>query len=102
MKKLLLVESEMTRAKGHFLDYLIETSHFFKKNNEVIWFLNKNFNYENLYLPSFCKIKKIISSNKIKRKKNKFLYFIEEVFFFSKIYLIYFILFFIFLIKKNL
>ena len=28
---LLLVESEMTRAKGHFLDYLIETSNYFKK-----------------------------------------------------------------------
>ena len=65
MKKLLLVESEMTKAKGHFLDYLIETSHFFKKNNQVIWFLNKNFNNENLYLPSFCKINKIIDSNKI-------------------------------------
>ena len=72
---LLLVESEMTKAKGHFLDYLIETSNYFKDRNKITWFLNKNFNHQNLYLPTYCNINKIISSNNFKRKNNKFFYF---------------------------
>ena len=79
---LLLVESEMVKAKGHFLDYLIETSNFFKKNKKITWFLNNNFNSQNLYLPDFCDIRNIIKSNKFKRKNNKFFYFIEEIYFF--------------------
>ena len=72
---LLLIESEMIKAKGHFLDYLIETSNYFKRDKKITWFLNKNFVSQNLYLPEYCDIKKIINSNKFKRKKNKFLYF---------------------------
>ena len=79
---LLLVESEMVKAKGHFLDYLIETSNYFKNNKKITWFLNNGFDSQNLYLPKFCDIRKIINSNKFKKKKNKFLYFIEEIFFF--------------------
>ena len=89
---LLLVESEMVKAKGHFLDYLIETSNYFKNNKKITWFLNNDFDSQNLYLPKFCDIRKIINSNKFKRKKNKFLYFIEEIFFF--ILNIYHIIFF--------
>jgi hypothetical protein len=81
---LLLVESEMTKAKGHFLDYLIETSNYFKDRNKITWFLNKNFNHQNLYLPTYCNINKIISSNNFKRKNNKFFYFFEEFFLFLK------------------
>ena len=41
-RKLLLVESEMSKPQGHFLDYLIETSIYFKSKRKIIWFLNKN------------------------------------------------------------
>lgn len=81
-RNLLLVESEMVKAKGHFLDYLIETSNYFKINKKITWFLNSNFDSQNLYLPDFCDIRKIIISNKFKRKRNKFFYLIEEIFFF--------------------
>jgi hypothetical protein len=93
-RNLLLVESEMVKAKGHFLDYLIETSNYFKINKKITWFLNRNFDSQNLYLPDFCDIRKIIISNKFKRKRNKFLYLIEEIFFF--ILNFYHILFFSF------
>ena len=73
-KKLILIEAEMTRAKGHFLDYLIETSNYFKERNDIIWFLNKKFQSQNLYIPSFCTIKKIFISNYFKRKQNKLFY----------------------------
>ena len=72
---LLLVESEMTKAKGHFLDYLIETSNYFKSKHNITWFLNINFDHQNLYLPEYCNIKRIISSNYYKRKINKLFYF---------------------------
>ena len=102
MKKisnLLLVESEMTKAKGHFLDYLIETSNYFKENKNITWFLNKNFNSQNLYIPEYCNVKRIIISNNFKRKVNKFYYFFEEIFFFIlNFYNIFF--FTIFLLKK--
>ena len=96
MKKLLLIESEMLKAKGHFLDYLIETSNYFKKTKSIFWFLNKDFDAGNLYLPEYCNIKKIIKSNRFKRKKNKLYYFIEEIFHFLKNFydIIYFIYFF--------
>ena len=46
---LLLVESEMVKAKGHFLDYLIETSNYFKTNKKITWFLNNGFDSQNLF-----------------------------------------------------
>ena len=73
-KKLLLVESEMSKPQGHFLDYLIETSIYFKSNRKIIWFLNKQFNEKNINIPDFCEIKKIIKSNKYNIKK-RFFYF---------------------------
>ena len=93
---LLLVESEMSKAKGHFLDYLIETSNYFKNQNNITWFLNTKFDHQNLYLPEYCNIKKIISSNNHKRKNNKFFYFCEEFYFFIKnfIDIFHFIIFF--------
>ncbi len=93
---LLLVESEMTKAKGHFLDYLIETSNYFKSKHNITWFLNINFDHQNLYLPEYCNIKRIISSNYYKRKINKLFYFFEEFYFFIKNFfdIFYFIIFF--------
>ena len=94
--KLLLIESEMIEPKGHFLDYLLETSNYFKQKKNIFWFLNKNFKAENIQLPKFCNIKKIISSNRFKRKENKFFYLIEEIFFLFKNFfdIIYFVFFF--------
>ena len=95
-EKLLLIESEMISAKGHFLDYLIETSNYFKNKKNIIWFLNKNFKSKNLYLPEFCNIKKILYSNNFKRKENKFFYYLEEILLFIKNFydILYFIKFF--------
>ena len=98
-KKLLLVESEMLRARGHFLDYLIETSNYFKKTKNIFWFLNKNFESQNLYLPKYCNIRKIIKSNKFKRKENKFYYFVAEIFYFLKNF--FDIFYFIYFFKNN-
>ena len=98
-KKLLLVESEMLKAKGHFLDYLIETSNYFKKTKNIFWFLNKNFESQNLYLPKYCNIRKIIKSNKFKRKENKFYYFVAEIFYFLKNF--FDIFYFIYFFKNN-
>ena len=98
-KKLLLVESEMLKAKGHFLDYLIETSNYFKKTKSIFWFLNQDFDLQNLYLPEYCNIKKIIKSNKFKRKENKLYYFIEEIFYLIKNFLDIF--YFIYFLKSD-
>jgi len=97
LKKLVLLESEMTQPGGHFLDYLIETTVYFKKKFKIIWFLNKNCNLRDSYVPSEAEIKKIIISNNFRRKENKFLYFSEELFFFIKNFrdIFYFILFFL-------
>ncbi len=32
--KLLLIESEMIEPRGHFLDYLLETSNYFKQKKK--------------------------------------------------------------------
>ena len=94
--KILLVESEMLKPQGHFLDYLIETSNFFKNDRKILWFLNKNFNSNNFDLPNFCLIKKIIKSNNFHIKKNRIFYFFEEIFFFiTNIYNIFFFTFFL-------
>ena len=95
--KLLLIESEMIEPRGHFLDYLLETSNYFKEKKNIFWFLNKNFKTKNMQLPNTYNIKRIISSNKFKRKENKFFYLMEEIFFFLKNFydIIYFIIFFI-------
>ncbi len=98
--KLILVESEMLGPKGHFLDNLIETSNTFKKQNKIIWILNRNFNHFGTYIPKIVKIYKNISSNKFKRKKNKFFYIIEELYFFLLNILSVFYFFFYFA-KEN-
>ena len=54
-EKLLLIESEMISAKGHFLDYLIETSNYFKNKKNIIWFLNKNFKSKNRFFTHFLR-----------------------------------------------
>ena len=82
--KLVLIESEMLGPKGHFLDNLIETSKSFENQNKIYWLINKRFHDEGTYIPKNIKIIKTISSNYFKRKKNKLLYILEEIFFFLK------------------
>ena len=78
--KLVLVESEMKSPKGHFLDNLIETTVTFKKNFNIMWIVNKEFDDEKTYIPNKIKIYKSISTNKFKRKDNKLFYIFEELF----------------------
>ena len=80
----------MTRAKGHFLDYLIETSNYFKKNKNITWFLNKNFDSQGLFIPKYCNIKKIIISNNFKEKKTNYIIFLKKYFILFSIFIIYF------------
>ena len=82
--KLILVESEMKGPKGHFLDNLIETTKTFEKKLKISWLLNEQFKDEGTYIPDNINIFKCISSNVFYRKKNKFLYIIEEAYFFFK------------------
>lgn len=98
MKKnrLLLIESEMIEPKGHFLNHLIDASKFYEGKFSIYWILNKKFDDEGVYMPK--KIKKIfsISTNKFKRKNNKFFYIFEEIFIFllNIFYTIFFLFYF--------
>ena len=83
-KKLVLLESEMRAPNGHFLDYLIESTIYFQDKFNIIWFLNKNCDLKESYIPKNVEINKIIISNYYRRNKNKLFYFFEEIFFFLK------------------
>lgn len=91
-KKIIFFEPEMTGGKGHHLDNLIESSIYFEKNHEIIWFVNNRFISSNLWLPNFVKNFRIIDSYKSKsflRKIMKILieilnFFILAVLFFKK------------------
>ena len=101
-RRLLFFEAEMTEGKGHNLDNLIEATIFFKEKFNIIWFVNKNFKEQDLFIPSQTVVKKLINSNKFKRNKNKLFYFLNEIyFFFNNIYQIIFFIFY-FLHKKKL
>ena len=81
-RKLLFFEGEMTEGKGHHLDNLIEATIFFKEKFDIIWFVNKNFKEQDLFIPSGTVVKKLINSNKFIRNKNKLFYFLNEIYFF--------------------
>ena len=98
-KKLLLVEGEMIEPRGHFLDYLIETSNYFKETRNIFWFLNKSFDSQDSYLPEYCNIRRVIKSNQFKKKSNKFYYLINEIFYFLKNFIDIF--YFLYLFKNN-
>jgi len=101
-RKLLFFEGEMTGGKGHHLDNLIEATNFFKEKFNIIWFINKNFKEQDLFIPDQTVVKKLINSNKFIRNKNKLFYFLNEIyFFFNNIYQIIFFIFY-FLYKKKL
>ena len=66
-KKIILFEPEVIGGMGHHLDSLIESSIFFKKHNEIIWFVNNKFTSNNLFIPKFVKNYKIIDTYKSKK-----------------------------------
>ena len=96
-RKLVLLESEMQAPNGHFLDYLIESTIYFQDKFNIIWFLNKNCDLKDSYIPKNVEINKIIISNYYRRNNNKLFYFFEEIFFFFKNFydIFYFALLFI-------
>ena len=100
-RKLLFFEGEMTEGKGHYLDNLIEATIFFKEKFNIIWFVNKNFNEHNLFIPNQTVIKKLIETNKFIRNKNKLFYFLNEIYFlFNNIYQVIFFAFYFIYNKK--
>jgi hypothetical protein len=96
-KKLVLLESEMQAPNGHFLDYLIESTIYFQDKFNIIWFLNKNCDLKESFIPKNVEINKIIISNYYRRNNNKLFYFFEETFFFFKNFydILYFTILFI-------
>lgn len=77
--KLLLLEGDIVGGEGHHLDLLIETSMFFTKEFDVIWFVNSKFNQKNLFIPKNVKIRNVIKTNNISRHKNKIIYLWLEI-----------------------
>ena len=57
-KKLVLLESEMQAPNGNFLDYLIESTIYFQDKFNIIWFLNKNCDLKESYIPKNVEINK--------------------------------------------
>ena len=99
--KLLLVESEMKNPKGHFLNNLIDTTICFEKKLDIYWILNKKFEKKKTYTPKVKSIIKCISTNRFRRKENKLLYFIEEIYLFLKNIISVFYYFFFFIKKRK-
>ena len=95
--KLILIESEMTEPKGHFLNNLIDITKFFEKKFNIYWIVNNKFNHRGTDMPKLKKIIYSISTNNYKRKKNKFFYIFEELYLFFKniFYTLFFLFFFI-------
>jgi hypothetical protein len=68
--KLILFEGDIIGGRGHHLDNLIETSIFFSKDFDIIWFVNNKFNQNSLFIPKNVKIRNVIKSNNISRLQN--------------------------------
>ena len=66
--KLLLLETEMLGPGGHYLDNVIESFYYFKKNLHVQCLLNKNFNSNGTFIPDDLQIIKRFNSNIFKKK----------------------------------
>ena len=49
--KLLLLETEMLGPGGHYLDNVIESFYYFKKNLQIQCLLNKKFNSNGTFIP---------------------------------------------------
>ena len=77
--KLILFEGDVIGGRGHHLDLLIETSIFFSKKFDIIWFVNSEFKQNNLYVPKNVKIKNVITTNNINKFENKLNYLRIEI-----------------------
>ena len=66
--KLLLLETEMLGPGGHYLDNVIESFYYFKKNLYVQCLLNKNFKSNGTFIPDDLQIIKKLNSNIFKKK----------------------------------
>ena len=75
----------MTGGKGHHLDNLIESSIYFEKNHEIIWFVNNRFDASYLWLPNFVKNFRIIDSYKSKNFLEKIMKIFIEILNFFKL-----------------
>ena len=100
--KILFFEPETSdQLLGHHLDTMIETSIFLKnKKNEIIWFLNKKFNKENYYIPSYIKVQNVIETAKRKFLSIKSIFVIVNIS--IKNFLYYFFFLFYFLLKGKI
>lgn len=80
-KKLIFIESLLKDGGGHHMDNLIETSLYFKKNNEIHWLLNENFKKKKLYIPDNVILNPCIpDENKDLFEKTKNLFFLIFLF----------------------
>jgi hypothetical protein len=100
--KILFFEPETSdQLLGHHLDTMIETSIFLKnKKNEIIWFLNKKFNKENYYIPSYIKVQNVIETAKRKFLSTKSIFVIINISIKNLFY--YFFFLFYFLLKGKI
>ena len=100
--KLLLLETEMLGPGGHYLDNVIESFYYFKKNLHVQCLLNKNFNSNGTFIPDDLQIIKRFNSNIFKKKHNKFFYLSFEMYSLIRRIILTILLIPFFLFHKNL
>jgi len=95
--KILFFEPETSdQLLGHHLDTMIETSIFLKnKKNEIIWFINKKFNKENYYIPSYIKIQNVIETAKRKFLSIKSIFVIFNISIKNLFYYFFFLIYFL-------
>ena len=95
--KILFFEPETSdQLLGHHLDTMIETSIFLKnKQNEIIWFLNKKFNKENYYIPSYIKVQNVIETAKRKFLSIKSIFVIVNISIKNLFYCFFFLFYFL-------
>ena len=101
-KKLLLIETEMNGPGGHYLDNLLESFYFFKKDFSIYCLLNIKFNSSGTFIPDDLRIDKILNRNNFEKKENKPLHILFELISFLKRFILSVILIPYFLFKKNL
>ena len=64
-KKIIFLESLLKEGGGHHMDNLIETTLYFKRNNEIQWLLNKDFKNKGLFMPENISINSLVPNNEI-------------------------------------
>lgn len=94
-KKIIFLESLLKEGGGHHMDNLIETTLYFKRNNEIQWLLNKDFKNKGLFMPENISINSLVPNNEINffyclLSKVKF-FFIFSFYFFQNKKLIHFL-----------